>query len=46
VLDDVEDVDPARSDARHGRNVIGLERVLHAEQKPHSQDTDHDRPAR
>jgi hypothetical protein len=33
VADDVADVAAARGDAGHRRDMVGLQRVLHAEQK-------------
>ena len=42
MLHDFDEVAAARSDARHSRNVIGLERMLHADHKPQPQDTNHD----
>ena len=36
VLDDVPDVRAARGDAGHRGDMIGLQRVLHAQQKAQS----------
>ena len=41
VLDDVPDLSAARGDAGHRGDMIGLERVLHTEQKPQSQNSEH-----
>ena len=46
VLDDVPDLSAARGDAGHRGDMIGLERVLHTEQKPQSQNSEHLPPAR
>ena len=41
VLDDVADMAAARGDAGHRRDMVGLERVLHAQQKPQPQNSEH-----
>jgi hypothetical protein len=41
VLDDIANVGPAGGNARDRRDVIGLQRVLHAEQKTDPQDSEH-----
>ena len=41
VLDDVADMGAARGDAGYGGDMIGLERMLHAEQKTKSQNSEH-----
>src|SRR5258705_4277690 len=41
VLDDVPDVSSARGDAGYRGDMISLERVLHTEQKPQSQNSEH-----
>ena len=41
VLDDVGDMGAARGDAGYGGDVIGLQRMLHAEQKTKSQNSEH-----
>jgi hypothetical protein len=41
ALDDVAHFGAARGDAGHRRDVVGLERVLHAEQKSQSQNSEH-----
>src|SRR3954454_5360228 len=46
VLDDVADVGAARGDAGDSGDMIGLERVLHAQQKTQSQNSEHLSPAR
>src|SRR5258708_30123580 len=46
VLDDVADVSAARGDAGHRGDMIGLERVLHTQQKPQSQNSEHLPPHR
>ena len=46
VLDDVADIAAARGDARYRRDVIGLECVLHAQQKSQPQNSKHLFPAR
>ncbi len=46
VLDDVTDMAAARGDAGYGGDVVGLERVLHAQQKPKPQNSEHMPPAR
>jgi hypothetical protein len=45
VFDDVANVGAPRSDRGHRRNMIGLKRVLHAEQKSQPQNSEHHRPA-
>ncbi len=45
MLDDVGDVGPPRGDAGDGRDVVGLERVLHAQQKAKPQNSEHVQPA-
>jgi hypothetical protein len=44
VPDDIADVAAARRNAGDGRDVIGLQRVLHAQQKAQPQDTEHVSP--
>ena len=44
VLDDVADVGPAGGNARHRRDVIGLQRMLHSEQKAEPQNSEHALP--
>src|SRR6185369_5463772 len=44
VLDDVTDAAAAGGDAGDRRDVIGLERMLHAQQKPKPQNCKHTRP--
>ena len=44
VLDDVTNVGPASGNARHRRNVIGLKRMLHTEQKTEPQNSEHELP--
>ena len=46
VLDDVADMAAARGDAGDGRDMIGFERMLHAQQKPEPQNSEHVSPAR
>ena len=41
MFDDVADMGAARGDAGDGRDMIGLERVLHAEQKTKPQNSEH-----
>ena len=41
MLDDVADMGAARGDAGDGRDMIGLERVLYAEQKTKPQNSEH-----
>ena len=41
MLDDVADMGAARGDAGHRRDMIGLERMLHAEQKSQPQNSEH-----
>lgn len=44
--DNVPHVGPPRGDTRHRRDMIGLQRMLHAEQKPQPQNSEHVSPAR
>ena len=44
VPDDVADVGAARGDRGHRRDMVGLERVLHAEQKSKPQNSEHVSP--
>ena len=44
VLDDIGDMAAARGDAGDGGDVIGLERMLHAQQKPQPQNSEHTPP--
>src|SRR5436190_19030652 len=44
VLDDVADMRAARGDAGDRRDVIGLKRVLHAQQKPQRRNCEHVSP--
>ena len=37
MLDDIADMGAPRGDARYRRNMVGLQRVLHAEQKSQAQ---------
>ena len=46
VLDDIGDMAAARGDAGYGGDMIGLERMLHAQQKPQPQNSEHTPPAR
>ena len=46
VLDDIGDMAAARGDAGDGGDMIGLERMLHAQQKPQPQNSEHTPPAR
>ena len=46
VPDDVADVATARSNAGHGGDMIGFERMLHTQQKPKPQNSEHMSPAR
>src|SRR6478752_1986550 len=46
VLDDVSDVGAARGDAGDRGDMIGLKRVLHAQQKTQAQNSEHSSPAR
>jgi hypothetical protein len=46
VLDDIADIRAAHGDAGHRGDMVGLERVLHAEQKPKPQTSEHLSPAR
>ena len=41
VLDDVADVSTTHGDAGHRGDVVGLECVLHAKQKPQPQNSEH-----
>src|ERR1700676_2102474 len=41
VLDDIANVAPASGNARHRRNMIGFERMLHPEQKADPHDSEH-----
>jgi hypothetical protein len=41
VLDDIADVAAARGDAGHRSDVIGLERMLQAQKKPETQNSEH-----
>ncbi len=45
MLDDIGDTAAARGDAGYGGDVIGLERVLHAQQKPQPKNSEHTPPA-
>ena len=45
VLDDIGDMAAARGDAGYGGDVIGLERMLHAQQKPQPKNSEHTPPA-
>jgi hypothetical protein len=45
MLDDIADMGAARGDAGDRRDMIGLERVLHAQQKPEPQNSKHILPA-
>src|SRR5712671_7729561 len=45
VLDDIADVGAARGNAGHRGDVIGLERMLHAQKKPETQNSEHTPPA-
>ena len=44
VLDDIADMAAARGDAGHRGDMIGLERVLHSQQKPKPQNSEHKVP--
>ena len=44
VLDDIGDMAAARGDAGDGGDVIGLERMLHAQQKTQPQNSEHTPP--
>jgi hypothetical protein len=46
VPDDVADLAPPRGDRGDGGNVVGLERVLHAQEESQPQNTEHHSPAR
>ncbi len=41
MLDDVADIAAAGGDAGHRRDVVGFQRMLHAEQKAESQNSEH-----
>jgi hypothetical protein len=41
VLDDITDIGPPGSNARHRRDMIGFERMLHSEQETESKDPEH-----
>ena len=43
--DDVADLAAARGDAGYGGDMVGLERVLHPEQKAEPQNSEHAPPA-
>ena len=45
-INDVTDMAAARGDAGDGGDMIGLERMLHAQQKPKPQNPEHTPPAR
>ena len=45
VLDDIGDMAAACGDAGYGSDMIGFERVLHAQQKPQPQNSEHTPPA-
>ena len=45
VLDDIGDMAAARGDAGYGGDMIGLERMLHAQQKPQPKNSEHTPPA-
>jgi hypothetical protein len=44
VFDDIPDIGPAGRDAGHRRDVIGLKRMLHSEQKAKPQNSEHSHP--
>ena len=44
VLDDVADLAAARGNARHRRDMVGLERMLHSQKKAQSQNPEHASP--
>ena len=44
VLDDIGDMAAARGDAGYGGDMIGLERMLHAQQKPQPKNSEHTPP--
>ena len=46
MLDDVPNLGAARGNTGHRGDMIGLERVLHAQQKPQPQNSEHVFPAR
>ena len=45
MADDIADMAAARGDARHRRDMVGFQRVLHAQQKPEPQNSEHVSPA-
>ncbi len=44
VFDDIPDIGPAGGNARYRRDMVGLQRVLHSEQKAKPQNSEHTRP--
>jgi hypothetical protein len=46
VLDDIGHMAAARGDAGDGGDMIGLESMLHAQQKPQPQNSEHTPPTR
>ncbi len=46
VLDDIGDLAAARGNAGDRRDMVGFQRVLHAQQKTQSQNAEHLSPAR
>src|SRR6478609_9539698 len=46
MLDDIADMAATCGDAGHGGDVIGFKRMLHTQQKPKSQNSEHEPPAR
>jgi hypothetical protein len=46
VLDDIGHMATARGDAGDGGDMIGLESMLHAQQKPQPQNSEHTPPTR
>src|SRR6476620_1891102 len=46
VPDDVADMAAPRGDAGDGRDMIGFERMLHPQQKPKPQNSEHNSPTR
>ena len=46
MLDDIGHMAAARGDAGDGGDMIGLERMLHAQQKPQPQNSEHTPPTR
>ena len=46
MADDIADTAAARGDAGHRRDMVGFQRVLHAQQKPQPQNSEHVSPAR